>query len=373
MEQTAPKINQISGTERLLMGPGPSNAPASVLEIMARPLVGHMDPQFNEIMDQIQEMLRYAFQTENQLTYPVSATGSAGMETVLVNLVEPGDEMLIGINGVFGGRMADMAGRAGANVSTISTDWGSVFSFDELKAAVEKHKPKMVGLVHAETSTGAAQPLSEIGPWLRERGILLLVDCVTSLTGSELLIDDWCVDAAYSGTQKCLSCPPGLSPVTFSEHAEQKMNVRSGTNQSWYFDLSMVRQYWGEERTYHHTAPVTMAYALHEGLRLVCDEGLEQRWQRHKDVSAQLRQAIEAMGFSYLVKEENRLPQLNSVFFPEGVDEAAVRKKLLDDYSIEVGSGLGSLKGKIWRIGIMGETCSRYSVNRLVSALEEVL
>ncbi len=359
---------------RLLMGPGPSDVHPRVLEAMARPTVGHLDPQFLEILNDISEMLRAVFQTRNSLTLAVSGTGSAGMETCVVNLIEPGDKMLVCVAGVFGQRMAEVAQRAGAQVTTIEVPWGQVFTPEQVEEAIRTKGPfKLVGIIHAETSTGAAQPIEPISRVVHEAGALLLVDTVTSLAGMEVDVDGWKIDACYSGTQKCLSCPPGLSPVTFSPAAEEVMAGRKTKVQSWYLDMTMVRRYWGSERLYHHTAPINMNYALHEALRIVLEEGLRARWQRHAEQHRALKAGLEALGVCYLADPEHQLPMLNAVAAPEGVDEAAVRKRLLEDYSIEIGAGLGEFKGKAWRIGLMGESASERHVNALLTALREIL
>ncbi len=356
------------------MGPGPSDTAPRVLAALSAPTVGHLDPYFLRIMDETQAMLRLLFQTENRLTLPVSGTGSAGMETCVVNLIEPGDRMVVGINGVFGGRMADVARRAGADVLTIERPFGEVFSSAEVAAAVQQHRPKVVGLVHAETSTGALQPVPEISQIVHDAGALLLLDCVTSLGGVPVEIDRWQVDAAYSGTQKCLSCPPGLAPVTFSNQAVAIMDARKTKVASWYFDMSMVRNYWsGQSRAYHHTAPINMNYALHEALRAVFEEGLEVRHARHRANHLALAAGLAAMGIQYAVEAAFRLPMLNAVFIPQGVDDKAVRTRLLTEFGIEIGAGLGPMAGKTWRIGLMGEACTKRNVLLFLAALENCL
>jgi alanine-glyoxylate transaminase/serine-glyoxylate transaminase/serine-pyruvate transaminase len=359
---------------RLLMGPGPSDVSPRVLEAMARPTIGHLDPQFLEVLNDIRDMLRLVFRTKNRLTLAVSGTGSAGMETCVVNLIEPGDKMLVCIAGVFGQRMADVAQRAGAQVTTIEVPWGYVFTGAQVQEAIGKHGPfRMVGIVHAETSTGAAQPIPPISGVVHEAGSLLLVDTVTSLGGMEVDVDGWGVDACYSGTQKCLSCPPGLSPVTFSEAAEHVIGSRKTKVQSWYLDMNMVRQYWGSERLYHHTAPINMNYALHEALRIVLEEGLPARWERHRKNHLALKSGLEQLGIRYLADPEHQLPMLNAVAAPEGVEEGGVRKRLLDEYSIEIGAGLGAFKGKAWRIGLMGESSTERHVKAVLDGLRGIL
>jgi len=362
-------------TPRILMGPGPSDAHPRVLEAMSSPLMGHLDPEFIDIMDKVKLMVQQTMLTENHLTFVVSAPGSAGMETCLVNLLEPGDECIICVNGVFGGRMVDIAERCGAVVHRIDTPWGEVTSPDQIKMVLGKcPKPKLVALVHAETSTGALQPLEEISDLVHNAGSLLVVDAVTSYCGVPLKVDEWNIDAIYSGTQKNLSAPPGLSPVSFSDAAVKALENRKTKVQSWFLDLSMVKNYWaGAKRAYHHTAPISSVYAIREALTLVLGEGLENRWERHKNVHQYLKGELEDLGFSYLVHEDYRLPNLNSVYLPKGLDEAKLRKQLLEDYNIEVGGGLGDFAGKIWRIGIMGESCTKNNVNMLVGALKEIM
>ena len=360
---------------RLLMGPGPSGVHPRVLEALSIPIVGHLDPQFLAVMDRIQEMLRRLFRTENRLTIAVSGTGSSGMESAFVNVVEPGDEVLVCVNGVFGNRMSDIVERIGGVLHRIDRPWGEVFDPAEIEEALQRHPDvKVVAIVHAETSTGALQPLEEIGELCRRDDRLFLVDCVTSLGGERFEADEWNIDVAYSGTQKCLSCPPGLAPVTFSERAVDKLKSRQTKVVSWYLDLSMIEKYWTDgERAYHHTAPISMNYALHEALCLVHEEGLEARWERHRHNSAALVAGLEALGFSLFAQQGHRLPMLNAVWIPEGVDDAAFRKALLEDYDIEIGGGLGEVAGKIWRIGLMGETSSRENIMAFLGALEALL
>lgn len=371
MSSTPQNINPPT---RTLMGPGPSDIHASVLAAMAAPTVGHLDPYFLQTMDEVQTMLRQVFQTENQMTMAISGTGSAGMECCVVNLIEPGDSMIACQNGVFGGRMADVAERAGANVTKLERPFGEVFTPAEIAAAVDQHKPKVVGIVHAETSTGALQPLEEISKIVHDAGALLVVDCVTSLAGLPVEIDKLSIDAAYSGSQKCLSCPPGLSPVTFSPAALETMDARKSKVSSWYLDIGMLRNYWGANRAYHHTAPINMNYALHQALRLVLEEGLEARFARHQLHHEALKAGLEAMGINYSVANPDHcLPMLNSVLIPDGVDDAGVRQQLLNDFGIEIGGGLGPMKGKTWRIGLMGEAASKSNVILFLGALEQCL
>ena len=359
---------------RTLMGPGPSDVEPRVLEALARPTIGHLDGQFLEILNDVRDMLRSVFQTKNALTLAVSGTGSAGMETCVVNLIEPGDKMLVCIAGVFGMRMQDVAQRAGAQVTAIEVPWGQVFRPDRVQAALDEQGPfKLVGIVQAETSTGAAQPIEPISQVVHDAGALLLVDSVTSLAGMELDVDGWRIDACYSGTQKCLSCPPGLAPVTFGPAAEEAIAARKTKVQSWYLDMNLVRQYWGSERLYHHTAPINMNYALHEALKIVLEEGLEARWERHKTQHLALKAGLEALGLSYLADPSHQLPMLNAVAAPEGVEEGAVRKRLLEEYAIEIGAGLGAFKGKAWRIGLMGASATERHVRKILDALEAIL
>jgi alanine-glyoxylate transaminase/serine-glyoxylate transaminase/serine-pyruvate transaminase len=340
---------------------------------MATPLVGHLDPQFLTMMGEVQDMLRRVFQTKNTLTFPVSGTGMAGMETCVVNLIEPGDRMVVCVNGVFGQRMTDVAQRAGAAVTTIERPMGEVFDLNQLREVIQKIRPKVLGIVHAETSTGAWQPMDGLGALCREFDMLLLLDTVTSLGGVPVAIDEWSVDAVYSGTQKCLSCPPGLAPVSFSPRAVEVINRRKTKVQSWYLDMGMVQRYWGEERFYHHTAPISMIYALREALSLVLEEGLEARWTRHLRNHRALKAGLAALGISLATAEGHQLPQLNAPRIPAGADDAKTRKYLLDEFGIEIGGGLGEWKGKVWRIGLMGHNSRPNVVLLLLAALEQAL
>ncbi len=359
--------------QRLLLGPGPSPVPARVLEALGRPTVGHLDPHFLGLMDEVRAMLQGLFQTANEMTLAVSGTGMAGAECLMVNLVEPGARVLVGVNGVFGGRLVDIAQRCGGEVVTLEKPWGQVFDQDAVIERVKDLKPDVVALVHAETSTGAHQPLERIGKAVRKAGGLFVVDCVTSLGGAPVKVDDWHIDAAYSGTQKCLSCPPGLSPITLSPRAVKHIDNRQAKIPSWYLDLSMVRNYWGAERAYHHTAPVNMLYALHEALVLVHEEGLDARFQRHRDAAAMLWEGLADLGMSRWSDPDHSLPMLNTVVIPDGVDDAVVRSRLLHDYDIEIGGGLGAGKGKVWRIGLMGHGARKPVVTLVLAALREVL
>lgn len=359
---------------RLLMGPGPSETHSSVLAALARPTVGHLDPFFLQLMNEVQQMLRQVFQTENRLTLAVSGTGSAGMETCLVNLISPGDRVVVGVNGVFGGRMKEVAKRAGADVLAIERPFGEVFTLEEVEQAIKQHAPKIVGLVHAETSTGTRQPLDGFAQVVHDAGALLVADCVTSLGGCDIPIDAWGIDAAYSGTQKCLSCPPGLAPVTFGPRAMEVLQSRHSSVQSWYLDMGLVSNYWAESsRAYHHTAPINMNYALHEALRLVLLEGLERRFERHDLNHRALRNGLEAIGIEFVVAAEHRLPMLNAVKIPAGVDDTAFRSRLLREFGIEIGAGLGPMKGVTWRIGLMGETARPKNVLLFLAAAEQAL
>jgi alanine-glyoxylate transaminase/serine-glyoxylate transaminase/serine-pyruvate transaminase len=358
----------ISPPVRVLLGPGPSDIHPRVLEAMARPTVGHLDPYYLRIMDEMQQMLREVFRTKNKLTFAVSGTGSAGQEATVVNLVEPGDAVAVCVNGVFGARLADMAERAGGDVTRVERPWGEVFTPADLKDNLSRKKPKVVAIVMAETSTGAWQPIEEISNLVHEAGALLIVDTVTALGGIPVEVDAWRIDAVYSGSQKCLSCPPGLAPVSFSDAAMSKISARKEKVRSWYLDMSMLANYWGD-----HTAPINMTYALHEALRIVLEEGLESCFARHRRNHDALRKGLEALGITFAAKEGHRLPQLNAVRIPEGVDDLAVRKGLLERFGIEIGAGLGAFKGKVWRIGLMGYASRINSVLLLLAALEQLL
>ncbi len=358
---------------RVLLGPGPSDVHPLVLQALSTPLLGHLDPEFLRIMNETQEMLRGAFRTRNHLTFPVSATGMAGMETCLVNLLEPGDRLLVCVAGYFSGRMVEVAGRHGAEISTVERPWGEVFDPQQIREAVKKVRPKVLAVVQAETSTGAWQPIKELGPICRETDTMLLVDAVTSLGGLPLEVDAWGVDAIYSCSQKCLGCPPGLSPVSFSPRAVEVIGKRKSKVQCWYLDASMVTRYWGEERFYHHTAPVSMVFGLHAGLTLLHEEGLEARWARHQRHHLALKAGLTAMGLRYTAVEGHQLPMLNAVRIPDGVDDLAVRKRLLAEFGIEIGGGLGEFKGKAWRIGLMGFNARANNVLLFLGALEQCL
>lgn len=358
---------------RLLMGPGPSAIHPRVLEALGRPTVGHLDPYFLRIMDETQRMLRAIFQTSNRMTFAVSGTGSAGMEAAVVNVIEPGDAMVVCVNGVFGGRMVDVAQRAGANVTKIELPWGEVFDETDLRETLERVRPKALGIVMAETSTGAWQPIQPIAKLAREFGTLLIVDAVTALGGVEVAVDDWGIDVCYSGTQKCLSCPPGLAPITFSDRALEVVRSRKSKVQSWYLDVGMLANYWGSDRVYHHTAPINMNYALHEALRIVLEEGLENAFARHRLNHEALAAGVAAMGLEFAVPAERRLPMLNPIRIPEGIDDAALRRALLETFGIEIGAGLGAFKGKVWRVGLMGHAARPENVVAFLGALEKLL
>jgi len=367
------EFRDIDPGNRVLMGPGPSDVPARVLQAMSAPCIGHLDPYFLSVMDETQRLIRFVFQTENPLTIPVSGTGSAGMETCFVNLVEPGDEVVVCVNGVFGTRMSDIVNRIGGKLIRVEAEWGRAVDPDAVQNAVRGRNPKILAVVHAETSTGVCTPLEAISRIAKDAGASFLVDAVTSLGGMEVAVDRMEVDAVYSGTQKCLSCPPGLSPISFSKGAVEALERRKGSVPSWYLDLGMVRSYWGSDRKYHHTAPVNMIYALREALRIVVEEGLEARFERHRLNHRALVAGVEALGMSMLVPEKERLPMLNAVRIPEGVNDLKVRRALLQDFGIEIGGGLGELAGKIWRVGLMGHACSAKNVFLFLSALETVL
>lgn len=362
--------------KRSLMGPGPSDVYPQVLAAMAQPTIGHLDPAFIDFMDELNELLRYALQTENAVTLPVSAPGSAGMECCLVNLLEPGDQCLVASNGVFGGRMAEIVRRCGAEPIVVDFEWGTPVDPDKVADVLQRH-PDAVALafVHAETSTGVRSDAKALCQLARQHDCLSIVDAVTSLGGIELCVDDWGIDAVYSGTQKCLSAPPGLSPVSFSEAAMAKLKARQAAPQSWFLDMDLLTGYWGSgaKRAYHHTAPINTLYALHAALQILKQEGLANAWKRHADNHQQLRLGLEAMGLEFYVEPAYRLPQLNSVKVPAGVDEAAVRAFLLNQFNLEIGAGLGPLAGKIWRIGLMGASCTQSHVELCLEALSAAL
>jgi alanine-glyoxylate transaminase / serine-glyoxylate transaminase / serine-pyruvate transaminase len=362
-----------SVTETLLMGPGPSTVAPEVREVLALPTVGHLDPRFISIMDEVKEMLRAAFATTNLLTMPLSGTGSAGMEASFVNFVEPGDRVLVLANGVFGNRMTEVATRLGAETKKLEFTWGTPVSIEEAKSEIQKGYD-LVAVVHAETSTGVCNPIGELAPLVKKAGSMLLVDTVTSLGGMPVTVDAWEADIVYSGTQKCLSCPPGLSPFTMSERAHERLKKREKSVPNWYLDISLLTRYWeGAKRSYHHTAPINMIYALHRALKRFLDEGPDAAFARHDQCHQQLAAGLPKLGLSLAVEEGYRLPMLNAVTVPEGVDEAQIRGRLLNEHDIEIGAGLGPLAGKIWRIGLMGDSARPELVERLLDALGKLL
>ena len=361
---------------RTLMGPGPSDVNPRILEAMSRPTIGHLDPVFVDMMDEMKGMLRTAFQTKNELTMPVSAPGSTGMETCFVNLVEPGDKVIVCQNGVFGGRMKENVERCGGTAVMVEDTWGTAVDPDKVETALKANPDaRVLAFVHAETSTGAISDAKTLSALAHEHDCLVIADTVTSLAGSPLLVDEWELDAVYSGTQKCLSCVPGLSPVTFSKRAVETATSRNTRVQSWFMDLNLVLGYWGGggKRAYHHTAPINTLYALHESLVILLEEGVENSWARHQRNHDALRAGFEAMGLQFVVPEGQRLPQLNAVSVPEGIDEAAVRSTLLKEYNLEIGAGLGAMAGKIWRVGLMGYASNPTNVLFCLGALDAVL
>ena len=369
-------VSSFHPPQRTLMGPGPSDVNPRILEAMSRPTIGHLDPAFVGMMDEVKGLLKYAFQTENELTMPVSAPGSAGMESCFVNLVEPGDQVVICQNGVFGGRMKENVERCGGIAVMVEDKWGDAVDPQKLEDALKENPDaKLVAFVHAETSTGAQSDARTLVEIAHKYGCLTIVDAVTSLAGTPVKVDEWKIDAIYSGTQKCLSCTPGLSPVSFSDAALEKIRNRQSKVQSWFLDLNLVMGYWGGEgkRAYHHTAPINALYGLHESLVILQDEGLENAWARHQRHHLALRAGLESMGLRFVVDEAHRLPQLNAIAIPDGVDDAGVRGALLRDYSLEIGAGLGVMAGKVWRIGLMGHACNTRNVLFCLAALEDVL
>ena len=369
-----PDVDELTPPERTLMGPGPSDVHPRVLKAMSTPLVGHLDPSFIEIMNEVQELLRYTFRTDNQWTIPVSGTGSASMEAAIANLVEPGDTVLVPTNGYFGGRMQSMAERAGGEVVHVDAPWGEPLDPADVADAFDEHQPEIFGFVHAETSTGVKQPdVPELTDIAHEHDAYVVADSVTSLGGVELRVDDWGIDVAYSGPQKCLSCPPGASPLTLNDRAMDKVLGRETECRSWYLDLSLLEGYWGEERAYHHTAPITNVYALREALRLVAEEGIEERWDRHLHVAGALKAGLEGMGLEMNAPDEYWLPSLNAVRVPDGADDGEVISHLLENYDLEIAGGLGDLAGDIFRIGCMGYSARPKNVTYLLSALGEAL
>jgi len=370
----APDVGELTPPDRTLMGPGPSPVHPRVLRAMSTPLVGHLDPYFLDVMDDTQELLRYTFQTDNQWTIPVSGTGSASMEAAFGNLVEPGDTVLVPSNGYFGDRMASMAERAGGTVERVDAPWGEPLDPIDVEDALDEHQPDVFGFVHAETSTGVKQPdVPALTSAAHEHDTLVIADTVTSLGGVELRVDDWGIDVAYSGGQKCLSCPPGASPLTLNDDAMDKVLDRHEPTRSWYLDLSLLEGYWGEERAYHHTAPITNVYALREALRLVAEEGIEERWARHERIAGGLKAGMEGMGLEMNAPDEYWLPSLNAVRVPDGTTDQAVIDYVLDDFNLEIAGGLGALSGDIWRIGCMGYGARPETVSYLLTAFADAL
>jgi alanine-glyoxylate transaminase/serine-glyoxylate transaminase/serine-pyruvate transaminase len=369
-------IRSFNPPVRTLMGPGPSDVHPRVLGALARPTIGHLDPAFIDMMDELKVLLQYTFQTENALTMPVSAPGSAGMETCFVNLVEPGDKVIVCQNGVFGGRMKENVERSGGIPVVVEAPWGEAINIDKVAEALQANTDaKIVAMVHAETSTGAQSDVMTLVQLAHAHNCLTIVDAVTSLGGTPVKVDEWQIDAVYSGSQKCLSCTPGLSPVSFNERALEKIRNRRTKVQSWFLDLNLVMGYWGSgaKRAYHHTAPINALYALHEALVILKEEGLENAWARHRKNHLALRAGLEAMGLTFIVREADRLPQLNAVSIPAGIDDATVRSRLLKEYNLEIGAGLGALAGKVWRIGLMGYASRAENILLCIGALESVL
>lgn len=376
MHISQPAITSFNPPHRILMGPGPSDVPQRILDAMARPTIGHLDPAFSNMMEETKTLLRYLFQTGNKLTFPVSGPGSVGMEMCFVNLVEPGDKVIVCINGVFGGRMLENVKRIGGLPVVVEDAWGAPVDPAKVEAAFAANPDaKALAFVHAETSTGAQSDAAALSTVARKHGALTIMDCVTSLGGTPVLIDEWDIDAAYSGSQKCLSCTPGISPVTFGERAVAKVRARRTPVQSWFMDLNLVLGYWSGEgkRTYHHTAPINPLYGLHEALVMVAEEGLENAWARHRAMYDILRAGLAGMGITFVVDESARLPQLNSVYIPEGVDDAAARGRLINEFNLEIGAGLGALAGKIWRIGLMGYSARQENVDYCLKSLAAVI
>ncbi len=376
MYQPQAKSISFSPQQRTLMGPGPSDVDPRILQALARQTIGHLDPLFIELMDQVKQQLQYAFQTTNALTMPISAPGSAGMEACFVNLVEPGDKIIVCQNGVFGGRMKENVVRCGGNAILIEDSWGTQTDLSKVEDALQRHPDaKALAFVHAETSTGVRNDAKALCELAKAHDCLTVVDAVTSLGGIELRVDEWQIDAIYSGTQKCLSCIPGLSPVSFSEQAIKAIKERNTPVQSWFLDMDLVMGYWGQggKRAYHHTAPVNSVYALHEALLILQQEGLEQAWQRHAENHQLLKHGLESLGLEFVVEEQCRLPQLNMVRIPDGVNDAEVRSKLLNEFDLEIGAGLGELAGKVWRIGLMGYGSNQKNVDYCLSCLKAVI
>ena len=367
-------MNEPNLPQRILLGPGPSTVHPRVLQAMTQPVVGHLDPKFFQIMDDVGDMLREVFHTSNYMTVPISSTGTGGMETACTNILERGDTMIICRNGYFGHRLADIAERCGAETFTLDVPWGKPVDIQALADELEKHtKVKAVGVVHAETSTGVLTPLPEISELVHRHNALLIVDAVTSLGGHDVQMDQWDLDVCYSATQKCLGAPPGLAPISFGPRAMEIINTRESKVQSFYFNLKDLQEYWSQTRAYHHTSPISMTYALRESLRMMMEEGIDNRITRHAKTAAALRAGLGALGIELLADSGYRLNPLTTAVVPEGIDDATVRGKLLNDYNIEIGGGLGELRGKAWRIGLMGESARETNVFALLSALERIL
>ncbi len=372
-EENSPRLSKTYVPSRLLLGPGPSNAHPEVLKALSLNPIGHLDEAYIELMSDVQKLLRYAWQCNNRITLPMSGTGSAAMEASIANFIEPGEKILIAKKGYFGDRLVDMASRYKADVTVIEKEWGEAFTFEEIKYEIETKKPVIFAIVHAETSTGVLQPLEGIGQVCRENNCLFLVDAVTSLGALELFIDDWKIDLAYSCSQKGLSCPPGLSPFTMNDRAQNKLLSRTSKVPNWYLDLSLLNKYWGSDRVYHHTAPVNMNFAIREGLRLIANEGLENIWRRHNTNAIRLWNGLESLGMELHVSSEFRLPTLTTVKIPPSVDGVAFKNHLLRNFGIEIGNGLGSLSGKVWRIGLMGFNSSHENVDLLLNLFDTEL
>ena len=370
------KYQSFKPPQRTLLGPGPSDVHNRILQAMARPTIGHLDPAFIGLMDEIKALLQYAFQTNNELTMPISGPGTAGMESCVANLVEPGDKVVVCINGVFGGRLKDMIDRCGGTTVIVEDDWGNAVDPSKLEHALQKNPDaKIAAFVHAETSTGALSDVQSLVAIAHRHNCLTIVDTVTSLGGVPVKVDEWGIDAVYSGSQKCLSCTPGLSPISINEKAQGIIKNRKTKIQSWFMDFNLVMGYWGTgtKRAYHHTAPINALYGLHESLVMLHEEGLEHAWERHRRNHLALKAGLETMGLKFIVKETEQIPQLNAVAIPDGIDDAEVRRRLLDNYNIEIGAGLGKMAGKIWRIGLMGCSSTPDNVTKFLTALEEIL
>ncbi len=374
MADSANSFPELKTPARVLLGPGPSNVNPRVLKAMLSPILGHLDPDFIKVMENVKKLLRLVFRTQNEITFPVSGTGSAGMEMAMANLIEDGDEIVVGVAGVFGQRLAEVGERLGAKVHRVESEWGRIVEPDRIGAALKAaSRPKLVALVHAETSTGVYQPVEEIGPMAHRHGAMFVMDAVTSLGCVPVDTDKLEVDVCYSCTQKGIGAPPGLAPITFSPRAIDAVHKRKHKCRSWYLDVALIEHYWGPDRLYHHTAPITMNYALYEALRIVVEEGLEARWKRHAANAAALQAGLGAIGLKMAAQEGYRLPQVAAVEVPKGIEEARVRAELLRLFNVEIGAGLGPFKGKVWRIGMMGESSQRENVMLILNALEEIL